>query len=475
MKQPKALSILFLTEMWERFGFYLLEGLLILFMTHSLDFSDAKSYTILGEFSTLVYITPVVGGYLADKFLGFRFAVLLGGTLLAAGYATLISNALFLGLSLIIIGNGLLKSNISSFLGLFYTGNDERRDSGYTIFYIGINTGVLLSTILGGLLVKYIGWHSTFGVAAVGMLIGIITFRLGFKYFENKGYSPTNPEITTTTQYVLKKPLLLIGIIFSGIVTYIAFQLPTVTNSILAVFGVVLFISLITIAIRLPKIERRNMFALIIIMLFAIVFWGLYLEVFFAVNLFTDRIVDRTMFGFTIPTPAFISLEAIFIIVLGSGIAKVWDKLHNSYKAISAPIKFSVAFLALGVCMQILVFSIYFKHSELIQPLWLVLFYFVLTIAELSLSPVGLSMFSEYSPKHLLGLMMGAWFISVGFGGELSGFLAQQADFTGDASNHLELAKIYSHAFQHFAWLGYASAFLMLIMSPVINKLIKDY
>jgi POT family proton-dependent oligopeptide transporter len=178
MKQPKILPFFFLTEMWERFGFYTVEALLVLYMTYALQFSDDSAYTILGVFTALVYIMPLLGGYLADKWIGYRFAILLGGILLSLGYAclTIFSYSVFTGMTLIILGNGLLKPNISTFLGQFYAENDARREGGFTLFYVGINVGVLGATGFSGFIREWYGWEACFGVACAGIILGILFF-----------------------------------------------------------------------------------------------------------------------------------------------------------------------------------------------------------------------------------------------------------------------------------------------------------
>ena len=477
MKHPKALRYFFLTEMWERFGFYILSSILILYLTTQLDFSDAHSYAILGEFTALAYIMPILGGLRADNVMGYRLAILAGAILLCAGYAVLAlsTTLLLLGLALIIVGNGFLKPNISSFLGEFYGPNDPKRESGFTLFYIGINIGAFTAPLLAGFIREWLGSQMCFALASAGLIIAAITFRLSFKHLGNKGFPPNDANAYTSSMAkALLNPKLLLLLTIAVIAVRVLLAFPGFTSSLLLGFGGLLVLWLLYLAYKSDGDDRKHMIVLVILIASSIVFWGLFFQMFFAVNLFTDRVVDRQVFGMQIPTSAFISLEAIFIICLGPLLAKLWEATHKIAKFSSIPFKFSYAMLSLGISMQLLVVAIHFANSAgFVAPIWMLAFFFLLTCGEMLLSPIGLAMVTELAPPRYTGLLMGVWFIALGYGGEFSGFLAKQASIPEGVNDIHQLSEIYQVAFQYSANIGYTAFIILFCIAPFLNKLIR--
>jgi len=474
MKQPQVLRYFFLTEVWERFGFYTIQTLLVLYMVSALNLSDSHAYTIIGEFTALAYIMPLLGGYLADHVLGYRFSIMLGGILLCLGYALLgvYPESIFSGLSLVILGNGLFKPNISSFLGQFYEENDARRDSGFTLFYIGINLGSFAASLLAGYMQQWLGWHACFAIASLGMLIGVITFRTSFSLLQNKGFSPRYPRFTQLPKLLAFKPhlVLMLAAIIAALFTLLNF--PEITTHILKVAGVILLIGLTTLALKQSRIERKRMTALIIMLLFSVIFWGLFFEIFFSVNLFTERAVNRTIGGFTIPAVAFIALESIFIVALGPLFSLLWKHINPKTRFMTTPFKFAYGLLFSAIAFETLAFAI--QHTGVGTPInatWMILFYALFVFAELFLSPIGLSMITTLSPAKYVGLMMGVWFITLGYGGALSGLLAQEATIPETIVKLADQMQIYQYAFQHFATLGFIAFVILFIAAPFITKL----
>lgn len=476
MQQPRVLRYFFLTEAWERFGFYTIQTLLVLYMVSTLNFSDSKAYTIIGEFTALAYIAPLFGGYLADRVMGYRFSILLGGILLCLGYACLglFPKALLEGLALVVVGNGLFKPNISSFLGQFYTKNDPRRDSGFTLFYIGINIGALLGPVLGGYTQEWFGWYACFAIASVGLLIGTLTFRASFHALENKGYSLRFPEIKTLPRFLFFKPQLLLLLAFFTAMIVTLFYFPQVTTNLLSIFGGLILVSLIIFALRQQAADKKNILALIVMLLFAVVFWGLFFEIYFSVNLFTDRAVDHHVFGFSIPTVEFVALESVFIILLGPLFAFVWQHINPNRRFMTTPYKFAYSLLFMGLAYELL--AVVINHSAagtLINPAWMLCFYLLLVCAELFLSPIGLSMVTRLSPEKHVGLMMGVWFISLGYGGAFSGFLAQDARILEKTQALVDQIHIYKNAFQHYANVGFGAFVILFLLAPWLTKLMS--
>lgn len=477
MEQPKALTPLFATELWERFGFYIIQGLLVIFLSQHLDFSDDRAYKILGAYTALIYISPIIGGYIADHILGFRNAILLGAILLCVGYVfTSIAHFQFLlaGLAIVICGNGFLKPNISSFLGEFYKENDTRREAGFTLFYIGINFGILASTLSSGFIQEYFGWHATFACAAIGMLIAIISFILGFKYFKDKGLAPHKNALRKPLYRYLSNRAGLASVIAGMILLpYLLLEFPRYGNIILTICAAALFIVLFVIALRCHKLARRRMVALIILIIASIIFWGLYFQMFFSMNLFIERAVDRHLFGIKIPTVLYISSVAFFIIVLGTPTAFLWKHLHKRKKNPSIPTKFALSMFALAIAMAIFVIAIHLpEQNGLVHSAWIVLAYLFVTVGELLLSPIGLSMVTTLSPPRMTGMLMGAWFFALGMGGALASVFAQEASVPKMVVQISSIENIYDHAFFNYSIYAVIAGAAILALTPWLKRLI---
>jgi POT family proton-dependent oligopeptide transporter len=479
MRQPRALTPLYLTEMWERFGFYVTQSLLILYLTSYLHFPDANAFILLGEFTALLYIAPLAGGFLADRVLGPRYAILLGTICFGIGYLLLGvygSKLLFFSLSIIVIGNGLLKPNISSFLGEFYYPDDPRRDAGFTLFYIGINVGGLLALGGAGFIQQRFGWGTAFGSAAIGMVLAFGTFLYGFSTFENRGLPIPRNQLNPKLRWLHNKFVLALLILAALGIVYLLLSSAHIASILQTILGVVMLAVLIAIACRYEKVQRQKFFVLIILILASIVFWGMLFQIFGAVNLFTDRNVDRHLFGlFTMPTPAFIALESIFIVILGPFLAMLWERLHIKKLDPTPGTKFALAMFSVALAMGILVLAIHsHRLSGYVSPGWIIIFYLFITLGEMLLSPIGLSMVTELSPPHLSGLMMGVWFMALGFGGELSGYLAKQASIPKQILNLGVSDHIYSHAFAYNAIFALIVGIILLILSPFLKRLVKN-
>jgi POT family proton-dependent oligopeptide transporter len=251
-------------------------------------------------------------------------------------------------------------------------------------------------------------------------------------------------------------------------------QFPEFTNEALTYVGVFLLAWLVYLAFRLESQERRQMLALIILIATSIVYWGLFSEMFFAVNLFTDRVVDRHIGGFEIPAVAFIASESVFIILLGPLLAKLWERTHQKSSFMTTPYKFAYALLIMGLALQLLVFATHHVHSSLVHPIWIIVFYLLVTCSEMLLSPIGLAMITALSPKKYSGMMMGVWFIALGYGGAVSGYLAKDASIPESIHNVQQMLPIYEGAFQHFANLAYVCFILLFVFSRLLNQLMSS-
>lgn len=482
MKQPRALMPLFLTEMWERFGFYVVQSLLILYLTNLLNFSDSKSYLILGEYTALVYLTPIAGGIFSDRILGPRYSILIGAILLGVGYFLLAFNhaashtLLFLGLAIVVVGNGFLKPNISSFLGEFYYEDDPRRNAGFTVFYIGINIGALLALGSAGIIQEKIDWWAAYGIAGVGMIIAFGTFAFGFSTFENRGFPiPRKQILHKVTRFFSYKTSIAASTLLSIIIVFLLLRSSGNAEILQSIVGIVVLLALIYIATRYEKPQRNKFFALLILIVASVIFWGMFFQIFAAVNLFTERNVDRYIMGISIPPSVFISLESFFILVFGPFLAWLWQNLHIKKIDPTPGLKFALAMFCVATSMALLVLGIHMHRPDsFVNPSWIVIFFVLITLGEMLLSPIGLSMVTELSPPHLSGLMMGVWFMALGFGGQLSGYFAKAASIPKGNLDKNMANLIYAHAFRNNAIIALVVGIILLALTPWLKRLIKN-
>jgi POT family proton-dependent oligopeptide transporter len=469
-RHPKVLPFLFLTEMWERFGFYVAQGLLVLYMTQYYGFSDDMSYTISGIFAGLVYISPFIGGFLADKLLGFKTAIIWGGLFLVLGYALLslssVSALFYPALSTIIIGNGLLKPNISSLLGTQYAAEDPRRDSGFTIFYIGINIGAALSGA-SGYIKNAFGWHTAFALASAGMIIGLIVFFSGLKHIKNtQKIQPADGKLKFKLLFCCV--LAVIGISF-------LMRVHVLANLLLPGAGIVLLIFLIVLTLQQDAKYRKRMIVLNTLILSSIVFWMLFLQLFNSANLYIDRLVDKNLFGLHLTTTVFYASESVFIILLGPVFAWSWQALGRNDKNPSPVTKFVLGIFFAGLGFLVLAASTMYPSSEgLISPLWIFLSYLLITIGELLLSPIGLSAVTMLAPSNLIGMMMGIWFVATGFGGIFAGWIAKLSSVPEATATVAEKLSIYQSAFFDYACLAFFVAIVLFFVQIGLKRMLKE-
>jgi proton-dependent oligopeptide transporter, POT family len=487
--QPIGLFILFFTEMWERFSFYGMKALLIFYLTKYHLFSDDAGNLLIGSYAALVYAVPVIGGFIADKYLGFRRAIVFGGVLLVLGHLGMAyeGNAatqsmtgeitrdeqalqfFYFSLALIILGVGFLKANISSLVGELYEVGDKRRDSGFTIFYMGINLGSFLATIICVWLGEEYGWSYGFGSAGVGMLLGLVIFVYGKNYLNGKGES-TNPElldkkiIGVKTEWIIYIVSLLSVFVFWQMV-----QSHEIVSSSLMVAGALSAAYIIYYSVsKVDKKAREQLFALTILIVFTIIFWALFEQAYTSLNLFADRVLDRG----DIPAGNFLSLNALFIILLAPVFAWLWVKL-GKYNPNTA-VKFSLALMLVGLGFGSLVLGINLSDMGKVGMIWLVITYFLHTCGELCLSPVGLSAVTKLSPPKIVGFMMGVWFLATASSEFIASVLANIAsvDTSNGTAPDLNIAKeSYLVLFEYLFYTGLIFGVVLLALSPLIKKL----
>jgi proton-dependent oligopeptide transporter, POT family len=420
--QPKQLYLLFFTEMWERFSFYGMKALLIAYMVSQLHYDDPKAYAILGSYAALVYTMPMFGGFMADKFIGYQRAVMFGGILMTLGHFILaIPNdwSFFYGMAFIICGNGFFKPNISSLVGTLYGENDPRRDSGFSIFYMGINIGAAI----GGFLCAYVGteinWHYGFGLAGIFMAIGFIVFVLGKKSLGHRGLPPNYEALKKPVFAFIKPEHLIYGgtlLIVPLVVTL--FHQYYLMDYIMFGLGIVSLIYVISVGLKMEKEAKLKLFAALIMIIFSIVFWAVYEQNAGSMNLLAERNSQMVLFGIDLPELSINNfLPPGWVIVLTLIIAPLWPWLNKRGKEPSTPLKFALSFIFLGIGFFVFYLGCLAHVQSGVIPLWpFVWGYCFIILGELCLSPIGLSMVTKLSPAKMVALMMGIWFFASAIG-----------------------------------------------------------
>jgi len=561
---PRGLVILFLTEMWERFSYYGMRGLLILYLTQHFLFSDERSTVLYGAYTALVYVMTIIGGVLADRYLGSRKAVTFGAILLVLGHLgmafegsgsrqimrfngaeyqltldgrggdanqvvialdqpgqpssriafddggsamlvaepaavglpaainiseytlrtetqSLYLNILYLSLALIITGVGFLKANISTMVGDLYGFGDTRRDSGFTIFYMGINLGSFLASIFCGYLGIVYGWKYGFGLAGIGMLAGLVIFLRYQSWLEGRGEPPDPLSLRKKVlgPLTVENLCYLTGLGIIAVSMLLVMNAHLVHQGYVGMLGVIILVVLLGYTfIALQGIERNRMLAALYFILAQIPFWALFEQGGSSLNLFTDRLVDRTLFGFSVPAPVFQSLNAAFIVIFAPLLAWCWVILARRGLNPSTPVKFALGVFMAGLGFLALVGGMKVSGAAGMTAVYFIfLIYWIHTIGELMLSPVGLSAVTKLAPARAVGMTMGAWFLYSGLSNYLAGIIAAGtgADTIGGQLTDTAAAKAtYIEVYTNVGYVAMSIALVMLLVSPVIKRLMQD-
>lgn len=538
---PKGLFVLFFAEMWERFSYYGMRALLIFYLTKHWLFEDGEAGVIYGAYTALVYITPVLGGYLADKYLGQRKAVLYGAILLTFGHFLMgfegsggqdpaALNIFWLALAFIIVGSGFLKANISVIVGQLYPRTDVRRDGAYTIFYMGINLGAAIGSLLCGYLGETYGWAYGFGAAGFGMLLGLIVFVVFKPLLLGRG-EPDNPALLEAKKFGLKFEwfLYLAGLVAVGLCWWMV-QNQAIVGSLLGLCGLVLILYVLSVAtfglaydkasqapetplllyiigavllfvggllailrpdllmLSLPvpllgfamvlgviiqqvmlKVshDRDRIFAAMFLIIGSIMFWALFEQAGSSLNLFTDRYVDRG----GVPASVFQSINAIYIVLLAPVFAVTWTWLGRRGLEPSTPVKFGLAMMQLGLGFLVLKWgSEAVGMANLTPVIFIFLIYLLHTTGELCLSPVGLSAMNRLAPAHMASLIMGTWFFASATGNFAAGLIAA-ATGSEKASGEGAGKALVLDVYQTIGIWAIGFGVVVVIVAPLIKKL----
>jgi POT family proton-dependent oligopeptide transporter len=439
---PRGLATLFFTEMWERFSFYGMQALLVLFMTEQVarggfGLDDQTATAIYGIYTAFVYLVALPGGWIADRLWGARRAIFVGGIIIMSGHFVLAipgTAAFFAGLLLVVLGTGLLKPNVSAVVGELYAPNDPRRDAGFTVFYMGINIGAVLGPIVCGVLAAY-DWRYGFAAAGFGMLAGLVQFRLMHGHLGSAGLAPAvapTPRFRARSWSVIASAVVVAFVLLwagvSGRVAFDALWLARGTTAALAVWTVAYF-GYLFVAGRLTVPERRRLVVILVLVLASAVFWSGYEQFGSSLNLFAERHTVRDFAGLEIPTSWFQSLNPLFLIVLAPFYSMFWLRLARRHLEPSAPAKFAFGLLLLALGFVVMIgAATLVAAGQRVWPTWLVFTYLFHTMGELALSPVGLSAMTTLAPRRFVGQMMGMWFLCTALGSAVAGLIAGSFD-----------------------------------------------
>lgn len=482
---PKGLYVLFGAEMFERLCYYGMRGLLTLYLTKALLMGDEKAFGVYGAYTALVYAAPVAGGKLADMVIGYRRAVIFGGVMMAIGEFMILGGSefwLFAGMAAIIVGNGFFKANISTIVGRLYKDGDPKRDAGFTIFYMGINVGALLATLVVAPLGETYGYTLGFGLAGVGMLCGIGIFMGGTKLLEGHG-EPSNPEankkygMAVYGGSILAVPVLYLLVTYGESIQFLGFSL---LFWLLAITLAYVCFNLISAGVKDGKVQLDRIIVLMILMVFNITFWACFEQAGSSLTLFADRNVDRGVFGlFTMPASQTQFFNPAFIILFGSVFSWLWVKLDKLGKNPNIPMKFGLGIVQLGAGYLLLVVGGSLAGEDYLVPLvFLGVTYLLHTTGELFLSPIGLSMVTKLAPKRMTGAVMGAWFLSFAFSNYLAAMLAKMTGAGGEGGGEeavqlspAESLETYVDVYGQMGWITVGIGVALVLLSRPLNKM----
>jgi proton-dependent oligopeptide transporter, POT family len=474
--QPQGLSTLFFTELWERFSYYGMRALLALFIVApvaegGLGRGTMEAARIYGNYTMAVYMLSIPGGFIADRYLGARLAVLIGGTIIALGHFTLAVPAqwaLYAGLALVALGTGLFKPNISALVGGLYAWEDERRDAGFSIFYMGINIGGLLAPIVTGFLAQSgefkswlaangfdpaQSWHWGFGAAGVGMTLGLVAFlRRSRQFAAPQILSEANATTLGTAALVIAGTLAIMAL--TVLSDDPRFQWLR-AFFLLAPLAVVMWFGMKS------SLDDRRLAAVFVFFIAAMIFWAIFEQAGITISLFGQQLTRAELFGWPFPSAWFQALNSLFVVLLAPLFALAWLRLGTNQP--SSPLKFALGLLFLGLSFLLMVPAAMLTAEGKVSPLWLVGLFFLQTVGELFLSPVGLSTMTRLAPANLVGLTLGVWFLAAAWGNKLAGVLG--SGYTADDPQGLS-----TFFLQQAAAVGVASVALLLLV-PWLKRL----
>ncbi len=474
-RQPIGLYVLSFSELWDRFSYYGLQAVLVLYLIKVFLLSDNQAYTLFGAYTGLTFVTPIIGGLLADRFLGFYRASIIGAVLIILGNIILAVSKpefLYIGLASCICGVGLFKPNNASLVGALYQENDLRRGSGFTLFYIAMNAGALSGPAVYGYTVARYGWHSGFAISAVSMLIALTLLIIKSHFLVTQ---------TISVKYLTSKfklsinQIIYIGLIIAIMLFGLLLKNSILFNSLLAVTGILTIAGLCIISIRSLPQDRNRIIGLAILSFFCIFYFACSLQLATSLTLFIERDVTRSLFGWQIPTAMFLSLQPFFIIITAPILAKLWLWLAARNLAPSTPLKIALGLIFSGISFVIFAMGAYGVNiSEKIPLLSVIMGDWILGIAELCLVPVMLTAISQLAPPRLQGTFMGVYFLAEAFSSYLASFIAKFINTVSSHSINISPVSNYAHGFLQLSYLIMGIGIFVVLLTPWFKKLLNE-
>lgn len=471
---PKQLILLFITEMWERFSFYGMRALLILYMVNVLKYSDDKGNLVYGSYQALVYTLPLLGGFLADRIFGFRRSVVLGGLLMSIGHLILAmpqEEMFYVGLAFLISGNGFFKPNISSMVGRLYRPGDARRDGGFSIFYLGINVGAFLGSLACGYIGQNINWHYGFGLAGIFMVLGLIIFLIYQKSLGDVGLPPKEEDVSNLKQ----KQIGVVVLSFLQVPLFIYLLINyEIMGYLLVPFSVAATILLFFVAFQQEKQARDKMITAIVLIVFSAFFWAFYEQGGGSLNLYASRNVDMLGMSSAAINNA---INPFYIFTLTFPVAWLMLRLAKKQQEPSTPAKFAISFLLLGIGFYVFVIGGKFANEGMVNLFYFAAGYLMITLGELFLSPIGLSMVTKLSPEKFTGMMMGYWFLASAMGQYLAGIIGTLMSIPhgeGGAVDTISALGVYSSVFQKICLVSLVFGVVLFLLVPMLRKWMHD-
>lgn len=470
LKQPKPFYLIFFIELWERFGYYGMQALIVLFCVKALGFSDQQADHLFGAFAALIYLLPSLGGYLGDRILGTKNTMILGTVILIIGYTSLAcaGNAnIYLPLAIIAVGVGLFKANPASLLSKIYAGDAIKLDGGFTLYYMSINIGSFISMSLTPIFAGIWGWHVAFGLCAIGMLLALFTYIFLRHLVTAYGSSPDfKPIPLKTSGFVLGLTIMLVVISTWLLMHY------TVSSWLILLGGLAVFFIFMKEILKSPKNERSSLILCLILIFQAIVFFVLYLQMPTSLNLFALRNVEHQLWGIPIEAATYQVFNPFWIMLLSPILALAYNQLAGRGRDLSIPMKFALGAFFTGVGFILLCFAIrYGAHHGIISGWWLVLFYLFEGIGELLVSALGLAMVSRFVPQRLMGFTMGAWFLSTSIAGIISGYVSSMAAIPKNITDPMLSLPIYGALFIKIGCITIVVSLVMAAFVPTLKRL----
>lgn len=483
---PKQLYGLFFSEMWERFCFYGMRGMLTIFMASQLLMPDKQANLQYGATQAWVYAFTFIGGLFADKILGFRKSLFWGGLMMIVGSLMLATNPkdfFFLGIAFLIVGTGFFKPNISSMVGKLYHDGDSRRDAGFSLFYAGINVGATLGgilmigiakgAILGNVISENLRWNAAFGLVAIVMIISLVTFLFTHKALGPIGISPFSNSQNKNTKWY--EYLVYIGTLASIPIIMIMVANTKYTDYFMYLIGPFSLFYLFYQMKNFTKIENMKLIAALCFIIFSVVFWAIFEQAGGSLSLFADKYLRSDLLGLSIlPTQVNNSANSIFVILFAAPVGLLWVWLSKRKLEPNTVVKFGLGFLFLGLANFIYFTLRYYVGSDGLSSLNIFAgAYFIVTLGELCLSPIGLSIMTKLAPAKVQGLMMGMWFLASAYGQYVAGLFGASISPDENATI-LEKINTYTDGYKQFGWYAIIAGILLIAISPLIRKLMHD-